>query len=61
MRGLLLKLNLVKLSSQKINCRKLSWTQFGSSANRENEEGENQLYSERRLLGYSKDQVRLNV
>ncbi len=40
-----------------INIRNFSWTKFGSNANRQSDEDEIQLYSERRLLGYSKNQV----
>ena len=47
----------LKCESSSGNIRNFSWTQFGSSANRQSEEDEIQLYSERRLLGYSKTQV----
>ena len=53
----LVKFSSITVSSPKITTRTFSWTQFGSNASGENEEDEVQLYSERRLLGYSKNQV----
>ena len=57
----LVKFSLIADSSPKLATRTFSWTQFGSNANGENEEDEIQLYSERRLLGYSKNQVQFRL
>ena len=52
------RLALVKWTSPQFRwTRSLSWTQFGPKANEEAESDDVQLYSERRLLGYSKEQV----
>ena len=52
-----LKRSLCQSSKCKSNNGSFPWTQFGSNLHRENEEEDVQLYSERRLLGYSKEQV----
>jgi hypothetical protein len=48
-----------RFSSRLILKRALSWTQFGSKSSEVNDNDGVQLYSERRLLGYSKEQVQL--